>query len=129
MATLADFENFWIDPITLDLVVTQGGAVLGVNGDARISQQCDQAIRPQKGTVPLDSSLGVDWLGLAFGTANEPALRADIGEQLLSVPGVASVDSIVIERELIGPGSARLIVDFEVTTDDDTQVGGQVVIP
>jgi len=129
MTSLSEFENFWIDPATGLMVVDQAGNVLGVSGFNRIGQQCNQAIRPQKGTVPLDSEAGVDWLGLAFNSPNEPALRADIAEQLLGVPGVARITSITITREPNPEGGEILTAEYEVETDSGVPVGGQVVVP
>lgn len=90
-----DFLNNTSDPNN-DLVILNGDLVL-VRGTNAIVQDIHSVLQFFKGEWFLDTSQGIDWMGLAF--VKNPdlnRLRAAIRSALLSVQGVTSIEALTI---------------------------------
>jgi hypothetical protein len=124
MPDLTQFEDFYLDPTTLDFSLDDGGQMLGVQGAERIAQHVRTRIETRRGDWYLDTTVGVPYLEEIF--VKDPDLtviRASLVGEITDVPGVQRIVSLDLTFEA---GTRTLIVDFEVLTDDGVLIGGTV---
>lgn len=102
---LTDAGNLWI----------WGGDLHLVGGLDAIHQECKTALELWQGEYILDANAGIPWQDLLSKGVGEAQIAAAIRAQLLTVPGVTSVDNITFERD---PVTRTAAISVSVSTDD-----------
>ena len=110
---MADFR---MDPVTGDLDITDGDAVLITGVDA-IAQDLTRRLRTFKGEWFADpEGVGVPYLQKVLGKGNSiAAIRQVFKDQILATPGVLSIDSFDADFDA---ATRALTVGFQGTTTD-----------
>lgn len=110
---MADFR---MDPITGDLDITGGDAVLITGVDA-IAQDLTRRLRTFKGEWFADpEGVGVPYLQEVLGKGNSlAAVRQVFKDQILATPGVLSIETFEADFD---PATRSLTIEFQGTTTE-----------
>lgn len=107
-------------PTARDLLMVNGDLFVGqfdlalVYDAAAIEQQCGITLAMFLGEVFFDTTAGTNWLALLGSkTATNGDFAAEVRRALLTVPGVTSVQNIVVTRDAARVGQ----ISAQVTTD------------
>jgi hypothetical protein len=94
-----------------DLSLEEGDFVL-IAGAEAVASDLRARLQTFAGEWFLDTSIGVPYFSDVFGKTPAPRVEAVFREQILGTPGVASIESIRLQRV-----DRRLLVAFRVLTD------------
>lgn len=112
--------QFEIDPDTGELVRARG-AFVRIDGVEAIVQSCRLRLQLHRREVLLDQSAGMRYVGLVLekGTPQH-RVEAEVEQQLSAVPGVVSIDNVLLEQGVVGDdGVATLSITVAATVSID----------
>jgi len=96
-----------------------GGDIFHVGGLDAIVQECKTALELFRGEYILDESAGVPWADIFGVGVSDAQVIAAVRAQLLTVPGVSSVDNVTASRDTL---TRTIAIAADVTTTDGAQL-------
>lgn len=107
-----------VDPDTGALLRVRGSYVR-ISGAEEIAQGVRIRLRLIRGEVLLDQSAGCRYVGLVFVKGTPPQrIENEIIEQVLQVPGIVSVDSVIVTADY---ANRLATVEIAMTASVDEQ--------
>lgn len=129
--------DFFLDPVTWDIVIDESGHVRLVEGAELVAQRMRVRLMAQRrgahpddptvtvdGEHDVDQSLGLDWHGrILVRNPNIAAIRADVAALAASTPGVRAVRRVDVTVDSV---ARRARIHIEATTDDGAPITVEV---
>lgn len=106
---LTEAGNLWV----------YGGDLWLVGGVDAIAQECGTALRLFRDEAIMDAQAGLPWPELLARGVSNATIAAAVRAQLLTVPGIASVDNVTVADDTL---ARTATIGADVTTTDGVQL-------